>query len=79
MMPLEKAIMEYFGRSNEEAQEWLEAIAKETEAKMAMVQQEENDPNHAGPQDGTGVNSQKKGSQTGLNNFKSDSNKKDGE
>ena len=60
MMPLEKAIMEYFGRSNEEAQEWIDAIAKETEAKMDMVQQkkseEEKDPNHAGPQDGTGVN-----------------------
>ena len=81
MMPLEKAIMEYFGRSNEEAQEWIEAIAKETEAKMAMVQQKksegENDPNHAGPQDGTGVNTQKKGSKTGLKNFNSPTNQHD--
>ena len=73
MMPLEKGIMEFFGRSNEEAQQWLEMINEETQANMELVQQrqgaEEDDPNHPGPQDGTGVNPAKKGSETGLNDF----------
>ena len=34
MMPLEKGIMEYFGRSNQEAIQWIELIRKETEANM---------------------------------------------
>ena len=79
MMPLEKGIMEFFGRSNEEAQQWLEMINEETQANMELVQQsqgaEEDDPNHPGPQDGTGVNSSKKGSTTGLNNFHGTQNK----
>lgn len=70
MMPLEKGIMEFFGRSNEEAKQWIELISAETEANMQLVQgQSEDDPNHPGPQDGKGVNSSKKGSDTSLNNF----------
>lgn len=65
LMPLETAIMEFFSRSNAEALEWLDKIKKETEAKM----QPTGDPNHPGPQDGTGVNPSKKGSITGLNDF----------
>lgn len=76
MMPLEKGIMEFFGRSNEEATQWIEMISAETEANMLLTQQYESDPNHAGPQNGTGVNTSKKGSETGLNNFSSPSNKR---
>lgn len=66
MMPLEKGIMEFFGRSNEEAAQWVEAIRNE-----ALDQE---DPNKPGPQDGTGVNPMKKGSVTGLTNFSSPTN-----
>ena len=71
MMPLEKAIMEFFGRSNEEALQWIARIREETAAKVAMTQSEgdDDDPNHPGPQDGKGVNTAKKGSTTGLNDF----------
>ena len=83
MMPLKTAIREYFQRTDGEAQEWLDDIARETEATMELqrkfFQPQEKDPNHSGPQDGTGVNPYKNGSQTGLNKFKSDGNKKDGE
>lgn len=65
MMPLETAIMEFFGRSNEEALQWIETIKQEKEEAMEMVQ----NPNKPGPQDGTGVNPSKKGSETGLNDF----------
>lgn len=80
MMPLETAIMEYFGRSAAEARQWMEQIRTETEENMVLQQKaaadaKEQDPNHPGPQDGTGVNPTKKGSTTGLNNFKSDTNK----
>ena len=83
MMPLKTAIREYFQRTDGEAQEWLNDIAQEAEASMELqrkfIQPQEKDPNHSGPQDGTGVNPYKNGSQTGLNKFKSDGNKKDGE
>lgn len=74
LMPLEKAIMEYFGRSNEEALQWIEQIREESRENMLMTQQAQtqnnpDDPNHPGPQDGTGVNPAKKGSTTGLNDF----------
>lgn len=69
MMPLEKAIMEFFGRSNEEAKQWIAMIRSETEANMDTAQGNAGDPNHPGPQNGTGVNSSKKGSTTGLNDF----------
>lgn len=78
MMPLENAIMEYFGRTHEEALQWMEKIRQETLTNMLMTQQqggqEEDDPNKPGPQDGTGVNPQKKGSDTGLQSFASPSN-----
>lgn len=74
MMPLKTGIMEYFGRSAEEADQWIEEIDAETLKNMAMTQRQEDDPNHPGPQDGTGVNSARKGSETGLNNFHSPTN-----
>lgn len=76
MMPLEKGIMEYFGRSNEEALEWIDMIkGEQDELHPALVGSDEGDPNHSGPQDGTGVNPKKKGSVTGLNNFHGTQNK----
>ena len=72
-MPLEKAIMEYFGRSNKEALAWIEKIRAETRENMLVTQTEKNavdDPNKPGPQDGTGVNPQEKGSELGLTSFK---------
>lgn len=74
LMPLETAIMEFFGRSNEEAIQWIKKIRAETAANMQNVQggdgsNAEDDPNKPGPQDGTGVNPSKKGSVTGLNDF----------
>ena len=82
MMPLEKGIMEFFGRSNQEALQWLESIRKETEANMQATQtpaaagdDKDDDPNKPGPQDGTGVNPKKKGSDTGLKSFHSPTNK----
>lgn len=71
MMPLEIGIMEYFGRSNEEALQWLAKIRAETEAAMEIQMR---DVNHGGPQDGTGVNPQKRGSETGLIGFHSQTN-----
>ncbi len=75
MMPLVEAIMEYFGRSNEEALKWIEQIEAEAARKVAIETPSEPtdplaDPNHPGPQDGTGVNPMEKGSTTGLNDFK---------
>ena len=70
MMPLHSGIMEYFGRSDEEATQWMAEIEKETIKNMEITQQRTvDDPNKPGPQDGTGVNPQKKGSETGLTNF----------
>ena len=76
MMPLETAIMEFFGRSNEEALNWIDKIHAEVQANMQNSQSassdgtnSEDDPNKPGPQDGTGVNPMKKGSTTGLNDF----------
>lgn len=70
MMPLEKGIMEYFGRSNEEAKQWIEMLQAESEIwKSVEDSTEAEDPNHPGPQDGTGVDPTTKGSTTGLNNF----------
>lgn len=76
MMPLETAIMEFFGRSNEEALNWIEEIHAEVQANMQDANgansdgtNSEDDPNKPGPQDGTGVNPMRKGSTTGLNDF----------
>lgn len=68
MMPLHTGIMEYFGRSDGEASQWIDEIRNEAIASMEL-QGLDQDPNHPGPQDGTGVNPQRKGSQLGLNNF----------
>ena len=65
MMPLVNGIMEYFGKSNEEAVQWVEMIMNETKDFMGLTM---DDPNKSGPQDGTGVNPNKKGSVTGMNN-----------
>lgn len=78
MMPLEKGIMEFFGRSNQEALQWIEQIRKETEENMMSQQtppENGDDPNKPGPQNGTGVNPAKKGSDTGLKSFHSPTNK----
>lgn len=72
MMPLEKAIMEFFGRSQEEALNWIEKIHAETNINQDVTSHgtgSEDDPNKPGPQDGTGVNPARKGSTTGLNDF----------
>lgn len=68
MMPLRVAIREFFSRSDKEADEWLEAL-EEDRLKAMQMNQPPEDPNHPGPQSGTGVNPSKKGSETGLNNF----------
>lgn len=62
MMPLKIAIREYFNRTDEEAEEWYAAIMEENP-------QPDQDPNKPGPQDGTGINPAKKGSETGLQAF----------
>ena len=59
------ALMEYFGKSNKEATEWAKQIYKELEFEKNFGFTATNKP---GPQDGTGINPQKKGSETGLNN-----------
>ncbi len=77
MMPLEAGIREYFGRTSEEAQQWIQQIQDETMASLELqlsMQPTEEDPNKPGPQNGTGVNPQKKGSSTGLKQFHSQSN-----
>ena len=75
MMPLHTGIMEYFSRSTEEADQWIKEIDAETMKNMQMTQQQDpDDPNKPGPQDGTGVNPNKKGSETGLTNFHSQTN-----
>lgn len=77
LMPLEDAIMEFFNRSNPEATQWIKKIREETEANMQLTSNaQDSDPNKPGPQDGTGVNPQKKGSTTSLNNFASSTNNK---
>lgn len=76
MMPLKTAIREFFHRSDKEADEWIKAIDEEKLKSQTMFQTKElDDPNKPGPQDGTGVNPQKKGSETGLNNFHGTQNK----
>ena len=70
MMPLKVAIREFFNRSDKEAAEWIKAIDEDKLKTQQMMQvTAPEDPNHPGPQDGTGVNPAKKGSDTGLDNF----------
>lgn len=63
LMPLVDALMEYFGKSNKEAVAWAKQIYKEMAFEESFGFSATNSP---GPQDGTGVNPQKKGSETGL-------------
>ena len=77
MMPLEEAIMEFFGKSNVEAREWIAKILSEQEQfepESDPSSEEELDVNHAGRQDGTGVNPMRKGSTQGINNAHSSRN-----
>lgn len=77
MMPLEVGIREYFGRTSEEAQQWIKMIDSETASAMLLQQSlEPEDPNKPGPQNGAGVNPQKKGSSMGLKQFGSQTNQK---
>lgn len=74
MMPLKVAIREFFQRSDREADEWIKSIDDEKLKAQTMFQtgstsSDDDDPNHPGPQNGTGVNPQRKGSETGLTNF----------
>jgi hypothetical protein len=83
MLPLEEALMAYLGKSQAEATqltERLRALAEEAmqhELELTASRNEatDDDPNKSGPQDGTGVNPRKKGSKTGLKNFRSENNK----
>lgn len=77
MMPLRVAIREFFSRSDKEADEWLKAL-EEDRLKTMQMQQSMEDPNHPGPQDGTGVNSSAKGSEMGLTSFHGMNNPKPG-
>lgn len=67
LMPLEVAIRRFFNRSQQEAKEWVTTLRE-------FSPSTEPDPNHPGPQDGTGINPQKKGSATGVVQFHSDTN-----
>ena len=73
MMPLKVAIREFFKRSDEEAETWLQEL-EEDHQKRLQLQMQPEDPNHPGPQDGKGVNPNKKGSETGLTSFHSSTN-----
>lgn len=75
MMPLEDAIMQFFNKTNAEALTWIDKIREETSENMQLTQQAEGDPNKPGPQDGTGINPTKKGSETGLKSFSGLNNK----
>lgn len=82
MMPLKVGIREFFHRSDKEADDWIKALDEDKLKSMQMTQpneDEDEDPNHPGPQDGTGVNPSKKGSSTGLNNFHGLKNKPNGD
>lgn len=65
LVPLVDALMTYFGKSNQEAIAWAKQIYKELELDNLVNNGAANKP---GPQDGTGVNPDKKGSELGLNN-----------
>lgn len=60
-MPISKALVEYLGKSVDEAKEWVAEIEKQSINTSGV--------NHPGPQDGTGVNPQQSTSETGMNNY----------
>lgn len=68
LMPLKTGIREFFKRSDSEADNWIKVLEEAAEKAQQHMMTQEN-VNKPGPQDGTGVNPQKKGSQLGLNNF----------
>ena len=76
MIPLEEALMAYLGKSQAEAtqlaQKVRELLQQNATPNTSTTQQVTNKP---GPQDGTGVNPAKKGSKTGISNFRSENNK----
>lgn len=74
VMPLKNAIMEYFDRSANEADEWINEIdkRKEQQMKMEVEFKDQTDAalgkvNHPGP--GGAVNTKAKGATTGLKQF----------
>jgi hypothetical protein len=83
MLPLEESLMAYLGKSQAKATQLTErlralaeeAMQRELELTASRNADTDDDPNKSGPQDGTGVNPRKKGSKTGLNNFRSENNK----
>lgn len=66
LMPLDAAIREYFKRTDEEAADWVSRIEEDKIKSMGMMQ--EAAVNKSGPQNGTGINPNKKGSSDGMNN-----------
>lgn len=88
LMPLEAALMQYMDKSQAEANELVrlvrvaedEKLEKERALSVATASSATQpavppkDPNHAGPQDGTGVNPTKK-SKTGVSHFQAENNK----
>lgn len=73
MMPLEKAIMEFFGRSQEEAIQWINQIRKESEEKQAaQIRQQQqlaaaNNPDVEGTGDSSNPNKPGVQDGTGVN------------
>ena len=85
MLPLEEALKAYLGKSQAEATQLTEKLRKlaeeatQRQLELEASRNDGDDPNKSGPQDGTGVNPRKKGSKTGLINFRSENNKTQGE
>lgn len=85
MLPLEDGLMLYFKRSEAEATELAKRVRQQTldaqrealKIETEMQQQASDDPNKPGPQDGTGVNPQRKGGKT--RSFQSENNKSTGD
>jgi len=71
IMPLEIALVEHLGRTPDEAKQWAETIAALEALGQAAQQNQNQKPGP--PDDGTAP--QNKGSEHGLNNFKSDKSK----
>lgn len=81
MIPLEEGLMLYFGKSEAEATELAQKVREQSlEAQKQQVelsmQTANSNPNKPGPQSGTGVNPQKKGSKTSVKSFQAPNNKK---
>lgn len=76
MIPLEEALMAYLGKSQAEATQLAQKVRELLQQNAtSSTQSTESVVNKPGPQDGTGVNPAKKGSKTGINNFRSENNK----